>query len=105
MAKIKFLYPKTGMSADYCTFFKKEAKRISNFLESKSCSDIEIYSGFYYFYGFFTDAKGRFWYLSCSDVRHFGYEEILFRTAKSYKDFTGGAYRYVQVSELENLEI
>jgi hypothetical protein len=102
MAKITFSYSRSGMSPEYCAFFKREAKRIAKILEGKGCTDIQISSGYYYFSGFFTDAKGQVWYLSCSDVRHFRYEKILYRTAKNYKDFTGGQNQYINVSDLEN---
>lgn len=105
MAKINFTYNKSGMSRVYCAFFKKEAKKIAKILEDKGCTDVQISSGFYYFSGFFTDAKGQIWYLSCSDVRHFAYEKLLYRTAKNYKDYTGGLNRYVKISDLENWDI
>ena len=103
MAKIKFGYSKNGMSPDYCTFFKKEAKKIAKILESKGCTDVQISSGFYYFSGFYTAPDGQIWYILSSDKRHFGYDKLTYRTAKSYKDFSGGANREISTKELEKL--
>ncbi len=103
MAKIKFGYSKNGMSPDYCTFFKKEAKKIAKILEDKGCTDVQISSGFYYFSGFYTAPDGQIWYILSSDKRHFGYDKLTYRTAKSYKDFSGGANREISTKELEKL--
>lgn len=59
--------------------------------------------GNYYLYGFFTSKTGQIYYLSCSDVRHFGYERLLYRTAKHYKDWTGGSNQYVGVKDLSSM--
>jgi hypothetical protein len=37
--------------------------------------------------------------LSCSDVRHFGYNKLLIRTARDYKDYSGGSNEYVGVDK------
>ena len=57
--------------------------------------------GHYYVSGF-VERNGKFVYLSISDVRHFPGEwhrQILIRTAKSDKDYTGGPNNY---TTLEN---
>ena len=79
-------YTGSDLGQDFRTFFTKEKKRISNFLTAKGCKDIVMYRGFYYFSGFFTTASGQIYYFSISDVRHFSYEKIMYRTATSYKD-------------------
>lgn len=94
-------YKGSDLSENFRKFFKQEKKQISEILKSKGCTNIKLDYGFYYFYGFFTDAKGGFWYLSSGDVRN-GYEKLLYRTAKSYSDYTGGTNQYIKVSDLKS---
>ena len=96
-------YSGSDLSSAFKTFFRKEEKRISDILTKKGCTNIEMNYGFYYFSGFFTSPTGQVYYLSCSDVRHFGYERLLIRTAKDYKDYTGGSNQYVGTSD-EDIE-
>ena len=108
MAKIKFSYSRSGMSADYCGFFQREAKKIAKILESKGCTNVQITSGFYYFSGFYTDPNGQVWYFNSGDVRNwddtYGYQNdrIYYRTAQHYKDYTGGVNRWMNVADFEN---
>ena len=37
------------------------------------------------------------YYISISDVRHFKVDNILIRTAKDYRDFTGGTNHYINI--------
>jgi len=53
--------------------------------------------GFYYFSGFGI-VNGQYYYFSISDVRHFPDSKILFRTAKSNKDYSGGTNQYLSKS-------
>jgi hypothetical protein len=92
-------YKGSDLSADFKVFFRKEKKRISAILTELGCTNIELDYGFYYFSGFFTAPSGQAYYLSCSDVRHFGYDRLLIRTAKHYKDYTGGSNNYVGVEK------
>jgi hypothetical protein len=55
--------------------------------------------GFYFFSGFFTAPSGQVYYFSCSDIRHWGYDKLLIRTAKNYTDYTGGSNQYVGISK------
>ena len=98
-------YKGSDLSPQFKTFFRKQKSKITKILTAKGCTNIVLDYGFYYFSGFFTDAKGQFWYLSCSDVRYFAYDKLLYRTAKNYKDYTGGVNRYVKISDLENWNI
>lgn len=59
---------------------------------------IEINKGHFYFSGFLTrKSDGQAIYFSISDVRYFPGERMLIRTAKDYKDYTGGSNHYVGV--------
>ena len=98
-------YSGSDLGKDFKDFFRKEKARITKYLKEKGCTNIEMSYGFYYFLGFFTSASGQVYYFSCSDVRHFGYDKLLYRTAKHYKDFTGGGNCYVDVKELRKMQI
>lgn len=105
--KIMGNYSGSDLSEDFKKFFHKERKRITKILLNKGCTDIKIEYGFYYFSGFFTSPSGQVYYFSCSDVRHFPYTQLLIRTAKNYKDYTGGANQYCRVdnASLENFKL
>jgi hypothetical protein len=90
-------YSGSDLGSDFKSFFRKEKNRISKVLTQRGCTNLEMSYGFYYFSGFFTAPSGQIYYFSCSDVRHFGYDKLLIRTAKSYKDYTGGSNDYVGV--------
>jgi len=88
-------YKGSDLGQDFKDFFKRETARITKHLKKIGCTDIEFSMQFYYFSGFFTSKSGQAFYLSSSDVRHFGYSNLLYRTAKDYKDYTGGSNQYV----------
>lgn len=96
-------YSGSDLSSGFKAFFRKEKKRISAILTQKGCTDIEMWFGFYYFSGFFTSPTGQVYYLSCSDVRHFGYKTLLIRTAENYNDYSGGMNQYVDITTDEAL--
>ena len=87
-------YSGSDLSPEFKEFFRKEKRRLTEIFKSKGCFNIEMNYGFYYFSGFFTSPTGQTYYFSCSDVRHWGYDKLLIRTAKDYKDFTGGMNQY-----------
>lgn len=88
-------YKGSDLSNEFKEFFRKEKNRITRNLKEMGCTKIELDYGFNYFYGFFTSSTGQVYYLSCSDVRHFGYTQLLYRTAKHYKDYSGGSNNYI----------
>lgn len=94
-------YSGSDLGQDFKEFFRLETNRIRKHLKSLGCTKIEFSMGFYYFSGFFTSKSGQVYYLSCSDVRHFGYETLLYRTAQHYKDYTGGSNQYVSTGRGE----
>jgi hypothetical protein len=98
-------YKGSDLSQEFKTWFRAEKKRITKVLEAKGCTNIQFDYGFYYFSGFWTSASGQIYYMSCSDVRHFPNEKYLYRTAKHYKDWTGGCNQYVNPNELENIKL
>ena len=100
-------YRGSDLSSEFKSFFRKEKNRLKKILEARGCTKIELDYGFYYFSGFFTASSGQIYYLSCSDVRHFGYDKLLIRTAKSYKDYSGGSNQYcgIDAESLKNFRL
>ena len=73
-----------------CNFFRKTLKDVAD--------DLVMNKGHFYFSGFFTVREtGKIFYFSISDVRHFPGGQLLIRTAKSYKDYSGGTNQYLDV--------
>ena len=86
----KILTDKELNEVDNIAFkLKKELKVIN-------ATDIVFSIGHYYISGFFTVGEQAY-YFSISDVRYFPEEKMLVRTAKHYKDFTGGANNYIKI--------
>jgi len=98
-------YKGSDLSQDFKDFFKREKKRLTSILKELGCVEIQMSMQFNYFYGFFTSKTGQAYYFSCSDVRYFGYNKLLYRTAKDYKDFTGGYNQYVSTAKGELLKM
>ena len=92
-------YSGSDLGQDFKEFFRKEKRRLTEHFKAKGCTKIEMSYGFYYFSGFFTAPSGQVYYFSCSDVRHWGYDKLLIRTAKNYTDYTGGSNQYVGISK------
>lgn len=88
------------------TFFKKHfipiARKEFKALAKRIGAEIE-FSPNYFDYSAFFSKNGKFVYVHVGDVRFESrwYEHILYRTAKSNKDYTGGSNRYCSYEELE----
>jgi hypothetical protein len=100
-------YTGSDLGQVFKDFFRREKNRLTKILKEKNCTKIEMDYGFYYFSGFFTAPSGQIYYFSCSDVRHWGYDKLLIRTASHYKDWTGGSNQYVgtKKSDLINFKL
>jgi hypothetical protein len=91
---------KTQEFIGFCRTFKSE---FTKELLSISATNIEFNYGHFYISGFFTIGT-QAWYFSLSDVRGMEYNlnrdcmgKLLYRTAKDYRDFTGGQNRYAKI--------
>jgi len=84
---------------EFLKFFKTFKKEFKEELESVGARDIVFSKGHFYVSGFFTTNIGGIYYFSLSDVRDSWNKELLYRTATSYKDFTGGSNRYVTIKK------
>ena len=76
--------------------YSKQKSTVKKALKNAGFEDIKISNGHYYFSGFATKNE-KVIYFSISDVRHFPEDKVLIRTAKDYKDFTGGGNNYAQL--------
>jgi hypothetical protein len=93
---------KTPEFKHFAKVFKKE---FTSELKSIGVSNIVFSVGHFYLSGFFT-AFGQAYYFSISDVRGMDYCmevnpescmcQLLIRTAKDYKDYSGGINNYVK---------
>jgi hypothetical protein len=98
-------YKGSDLGEDFKSFYRKEKSRITKYLKSIGCTNIQFDYGFYFFSGFFTTNTGQMYYLSCSDVRDFPNDKYLYRTVKHYKDYTGGCNNYVTPSKLNEMSL
>ena len=88
---------------EFLNFVRTFRSEFTKELKSIGATDIQIGKGHFYVSGFFT-VDGQAWYFSLSDVRGMEYclnqscmGKLLYRTAKNYKDFTGGQNRYATI--------
>ena len=93
---------KTDQYKTYHRTFKREFTKA---LTNMGCRDIKIGKPNHFdVSGFFTAAGGQMWYFSISDLR-WSKDQMLIRTAKHDKDWTGGSNQYVSLdSELDLLK-
>lgn len=96
-------YSGSDLSDGFKDFFRKEKRRISTKLRKLGCTNIQMSYGFYYFSGFFTSATGQVYYLCSLDTRYNDYR-MFYRTAKDYKDYTGGQNVWLNIKTL-NFEL
>lgn len=79
------------------SFFKIARGTFRKGLEGFS-TEVVINKGHFYFSGFFRDVYDNVWYFSISDVRSKDFN-LLIRTAKDFKDYTGGFNRFLKLDE------
>lgn len=75
----------------FAKLFKTELKKQ---LESIGAKIDKVTVGHFYISGFFTKG-GKFYYLSW----HNGDKQLMYRTAKNNKDYSGGSNQWVRISE------
>lgn len=84
----------SGLTEEFATFAKEFKKELTKQLPD-NCEIVNWSRGHFEVSCFIkNNTSGRFAYLSTSDVRYFSdswYEDILIRTAKHEKDYTGGS--------------
>ena len=80
--------------------FVKSARRwFRAFVKRNGFENLDFHIMHFEFSGFFTDKSGQVWYFSSGDVRFKIMKSMLIRTAKDYKDFTGGQNRFIEYDD------
>lgn len=81
-------------SPEYLAFARTFKSEFKKQLDGVGAKLHKFNVGHFYFSGFFTKGE-QMYYFSW----HNGDKQLLFRTAKNDKDFTGGSNQYVRISE------
>lgn len=97
----------TGKTPEFLEFVKVFKKEFNDELKSIGVKDVKYNVGHFYISGFFTNTDGQIVYFSLPDVRGFVHgfvnnsnscmNQLLYRKAKSYSDYTGGQNRYAKI--------
>ena len=101
-------YKGADLGENFKRFYKLETNRIATNLRKLGCTKIKFSMQFYYFYGIFVSKSGQTYYISCSDVRHFGYEQLMYRKTSYYGDLgSGSVNQYISTDrgELKHLKL
>ena len=81
--------------------FKREFKA---YLSSKGATNVEIGKPNHFdMSGFFTSKTGQIYYFSIGDLR-WSKSQMLIRTAKDYKDYTGGSNGFASLKSVEEFD-
>jgi len=96
----------SGTTPEFLTFVRTFRSEFTKELKSIGATEIQIGKGHFYVSGFFT-VNNQVWYFSVSDVRQMkyalecGYEnctsQLMYRTAKHYKDYSGGSNQHAKI--------
>lgn len=97
-------YLKVYLNFDVDKYLKSFRKEFKDILEPyiKDITKIKIpVMKIYGFSGFFTTNNDKIYYFSLIDLRNSlnEYPKLLIRTAKDYKDFTGGHNNFIDIDE------
>lgn len=95
----RVLNSSSGSTAEWNSTYTKTKNAISKVLKKFGATDIKFNKGHFSMSGFFT-YNGKYFYISLSDFRS-PINEMLIRTAKSYKDYTGGSNYYINIARFE----
>ncbi len=97
-----------SLTPEFAQFFRTFKSEFTKELKSIDATNIVFSRGHFYLSGFFT-LNNQAWYFYLSDVRSMDYglknhpescrSKLLYRTAKDYKDYTGGQNRYVVIEK------
>jgi len=87
----------TRTTPAFDSFYRKTVNDFKKHF-SDVADNIQLSKGHFYFKGFLTRKRdGQVIYFSISDVRYFPQTDMLIRTAKSYRDYTGGPNHRVSI--------
>lgn len=92
------------LTPEFAAFFRTFKSEFSKELKSVEATNIVFSRGHFYLSGFFTK-DNKVFYFSISDVRGIcpipfveGFA-MLYRTAKDYKDYTGGSNQWITIEK------
>lgn len=88
---------------EFLAFARTFKKELSAILKAKGCTNLVFSNGHFYISGFLTAPSGQIYYFSLSDVRGMEYVEtpiLMYRTAASYSDYTGGSNQWVNICDI-----
>ncbi len=84
----------------YLEFHRTFKREFSKALTSMGCSKVEIGKPNHFdVSGFFTGPNEQIWWFRLEDLR-WNKDTILIRTAKHYKDYTGGPNQWVRTTNI-----
>ncbi len=96
----------SNLTPEFAQFYRTFKSEFTKELQSIGANDIVFSRMHFCLSGFFT-LDGQAWYFSLSDVRGMEYgfrinpdscsNKLLYRTAKHYKDYSGGSNRYAKI--------
>lgn len=87
----------SNRTPQYLEFHRTFKREFTKALSLVGCTNVDIGKANHFdVSGFFTAPNGQIWYFSISDLR-WSKEKMLIRTAKHYKDWTGGSNQYVKI--------
>ena len=85
-------------SQEFKSFARKFKNRFGKEVAKVGGINLQQNVGHYFISGFFTVGEQPYYY-SLSDVRYFPDDKLLIRTAKDYRDFTGGTNHFLPLEE------
>ena len=85
----------TKQWVDFARVFKRELK--AELDRNVKVKRFEFHRGHFYCFGFFQTLDDRVFYWSIGDVRSSTIDDMLIRTAESFKDYTGGRNCYIKI--------
>jgi len=88
----------SGLTSEFDKFYKTFKSEFRKELKSQGATDIKFNRGHFFISGFCT-IDNQVFYFSLPDVRgsNFRMPKLMYRTAKDYKDFTGGQNRFAEI--------
>lgn len=86
---------------EYLSWHRLFKKEFSAFLMEKGATEIQIGKPNHFDMSGFYTLMGQIFYFSVGDLRGFK-DTMLIRTAKSYKDYTGGPNQYASLSSIDS---
>lgn len=92
----KFFESSSTTTSQWTQFYNLFKKELNKELNKLGVTNIKYSKNHFCLSGFFTSKTGQIYYFSLSDVRSSN-TNLLYRTATSYSDYSGGHNQYVRI--------